>query len=101
MAKWADYVITGVWKDSHKRITHVLLHVDGENSFEKGEKKSEAEVIRLLKLGWVIKTITWNYPNWTEGALVTYENRGGTEFLITVKNATIKDNLDNSFPMNI
>lgn len=45
-------------------------------------------------------TITWNYPGWKPGANVTFEKREGREFLITDKNATTKDNLDNSIDMS-
>ena len=101
MSKISDYFITGVWKDSQKRITHVFLHTVSENNtFDKGVKNTEADTISLLKRNYIIRTITWSYPNWANGAAVLYESRNGNEFLITERNTTTKDNLDNSIPMD-
>lgn len=100
MTKLADYFISGVWKDNSERITDVMLHtVNENNSFNMGVKTSELSAINLLKLKKTIKTITWSYPNWTIGASVLVVNVGGREYLRTVANASIKDNLDNSIDM--
>jgi hypothetical protein len=42
---------------------------------------------------------TWGYPNWQIGALVTVVTIGNVEYLRTVSNASVKDNLDNSINM--
>ncbi|SDH61300.1 DUF3892 domain-containing protein [Winogradskyella thalassocola] len=100
MAKLANFFISGVWKDVNDNITHVLLHkVNDDNSFKFGDKTDEQTVIKLLKQKFLIKTITWGYPNWSIGAKVTYVSNNGREFLRTVANATVKDNLDNSLNM--
>lgn len=100
MAKSADYFISGVWKDNSERITDVLLHtVNDDNSFQYGVKTSESSAINLIKVKKTIKTITWNYPGYDIGALVTVVNIGNKEYLRTVANATAKDNLDNSINM--
>lgn len=100
MSKLTDYFISGVWKNNSERITDVMLHsVKNDNSFQLGVKTSELSVINQLKLNRTIKTITWNYPDWEIGASVTYVNVGGIEYLRTVANTTIKDNLDNSINM--
>jgi hypothetical protein len=102
MAKSADYFISGVWKDSSERITDVMLHTVTDNdSFQLGVKTSESTAINLLKLNRTIKTITWGYPEWHIGASVTYVTIGSNEYLRTVANSTIKDNLDNSINMRI
>jgi hypothetical protein len=103
MSKWADYLISGVWfttQNNSKRISHVMLHTDSDNTFEKGIKTSESEVIKLLKNKKSVITITWNYPEWRQGAEVTYETVQGQEYLRTGANATTKDNLDNSVDMH-
>jgi hypothetical protein len=101
MAKWADYFISGVWKDTSGIITHVmLLSVNEENQYAKGVKASCTTVIRLLKIEKQIMTVTWGYPGWKKGAIVTVVSENGKEYLRTVPNATEKDNLDNSIPMN-
>ncbi len=101
MAKSADYFVSGVWKDNSKRITDVMLHIVNDNdSFQLGVKTSESSTISLLKLNRTIKTITWGYPDWHIGASVTYVTIESNEYLRTVANATVKDNLDNSISMN-
>jgi hypothetical protein len=100
MAKSANYFISGVWKDNSERITDVMLHtVNENNSFNMGVKTSESNAINLIKVKKTIKTITWNYPGYDIGALVTVVNIGNKEYLKTVANATAKDNLDNSINM--
>jgi hypothetical protein len=103
MSKVADFFITGVWKDSQKRITDVMLHaVNEDGSFKaRGSKTNKVGVIALLKNKKVIMTLTWDYPGWNQGAYVTYENIGGQEFLRTAPNSSLKDNLDNSFPFDL
>lgn len=102
MSKVADFFITGVWKDSQKRITDVMLHaVNDDGSFKsRGSKTSRMAVIALLKNKKTVMTLTWGYPNWNPGANVNYENVGGQEFLRTVSNSDRKDNLDNSLPFD-
>lgn len=102
MAKSADYFISGVWKDGSDRITDVMLHtVSEDDSFRLGIKTSESNAINLLKSNRTIKTITWDYPDWSLGASVTYATIGNNEYLRTVANCTVKDNLDNSINMKI
>lgn len=101
MTKLADYFISGVWKDSSERITDVLLHtVNDNNVFQVGVKTSESNAINLLKSRKTIKTITWGYPEWQIGASVTVVTVGNREYLRTVANASVRDNLDNSISMN-
>lgn len=102
MAKSADYFISGVWKDTNDNITHVLLHevMDGD-SFKNGLKTNETTAINLIKKNYVLFTITWAYPNWQLGARLTYTQNNNNEYLRTVPNASLKDNLDNSIDMGI
>ena len=101
MAKWADFLISGIWQ-SDGRITHVALRPDNDDTVGSATKRTEAYVIDLIKNKKTVKTIRWNYASaiWTEGALVTYEKVNGVEVLRTVPNTTKEDNLDNSFRMN-
>jgi hypothetical protein len=101
MAKWADYLITGIWVDDADKITHVMLHEDSETNFSRLGKTSESEVIKLIKQNKTVRTITWNYPSWKKGALVEYATRNGKEYLRTNPNSTEKDNLDNSLRMSV
>lgn len=95
MAKWADYLISRVSKNETGVITQVFLHVDNGDTMGAGVVKSCSEVIGLLKQGITVKTITWGYPNWFQGATVGYVKGTKGEFLRTDRDSTDKDNLDN------
>lgn len=100
MSRSANYVISGVWKDSSDNITHVLLHpVNDGDTWNMGEKTSEASTIALIKKGNVIRTVVWGYPGWTIKSKVTYVQGFGKEYLRSEANATPKDNLDNLISM--
>lgn len=100
MSKSANYVISGVWKNSDNNITHVMLHsVNEGDSWNLGEKTSEASTIALIKSGNIIRTIVWNYPDWTIKSRVTYVQAFEKEYLRSEANATKKDNLDNLISM--
>lgn len=99
MAKWADYLISGVWKDKDGRITDVMLHEDSENHFFKGKKTEVATVIGLIKSGKKIITITWNYPSRYSATSVKIVDEFGREYLRIISNETEKDTLDNSIRM--
>lgn len=100
-----DYFISGVWKNEQGRITHVLLHKVDSNgyTFYQGAKTSENVVINYLKLGKVIFTINWQYSaqnlGWQLGAKVDYVTIGRQEFLRTIHNNVVRDNLDNLINM--
>ena len=103
MSKIADYLISGVWFSANgsKRVTHVLLHKDTDSGFELGQKKTEAEVIKLIDAGYSVKTAIWNYKSagLSEGAEVGYEEKGTQKILRTHKDGTVTDNLDNMLNM--
>lgn len=100
MSKSANYLISGVWKDSNDNITHVMLHlVNDGDSWSMGEKTSESNAIALLKKGNIIKTVVWGYPGWSIKSKVTYIQRAGKEYLRSEANTTTKDNLDNLISM--
>lgn len=100
MEKWADYLISHVKKDNLDRVTHVLLHTDNGESVSCIGTHSKDEVIALLKKNKKINTITWNYPNWNNGAAVGHVRYQWGEYLRTDRNKTEKDNLDNLPPIN-
>lgn len=100
MSKSANYVISGVWKDSSDNITDVMLHpVNDGDTWNMGTKTSEASTIALIKKGNVIRTVVWGYPGWTIKSKVTYVQGFGKEYLRSEANATPKDNLDNLISM--
>jgi len=100
MSKTANYVISGVWKNSDDNITHVMLHsVNDGDSWNMGEKTTAASVIALLKKGNIIRTVVWNYPGWFIKSKVTYVQAFGNEYLRSEPNASTRDNLDNLISM--
>ncbi|MEJ5102382.1 DUF3892 domain-containing protein [Chryseobacterium sp. MYb328] len=95
-----DYFISGIWKDSKDRITHVLLHKVMENgSFNPGIKTTEQNAIKHIKNGKKIYTLNWGYPGWNIGAEVTYVLNNNNEYLRTIHNSKTEDNLDNLISM--
>lgn len=100
MTKWADYLISHVRHDENQRVTDVKLHIDNGDTVSGGNIKTKNEVIEILKKGYTVETILWNYPNWKRGAKVDYiRESNGNEYLRTQRNKTDKDNLDNMIPM--
>lgn len=94
-----DFLISGVWKDSQERITHVLLHKH-DNGYSVGYKQTEAGVIRLISLNKNVMTMTWNYPDWRYGAKVIAETRNGRRYLKTIADNNKENNLDNLINMS-
>lgn len=101
MAKWADYLISHVEKNSSGVITRVLLHKDNDTNIDEGIVKTESEVIQLLKKGYTVMTTIWGYPKWQKGAKVDYVKSIHGEYLRTDRDKTAKDNLDNMLPLHI
>ena len=102
MENW-DYYISGVWKmkmGDYEYITDVFLHSAVEG-FGKGVKTGKEEVVKLLRNGARITTITWNYHliQWRYGAKVEYEEVDGETWLCTEPNAAIFDDLESSIQM--
>ncbi|RKS14290.1 DUF3892 domain-containing protein [Flavobacterium sp. 120] len=101
MSKSSHYYITGVWKDAQQRITDVMLHeVIDDSNFKNGAKKTKAEVVQLIKNNYIVKTLIWGYPTWNVGAKVIYETVNFVEYLRSIPDTSIKNNLDNSIPMD-
>jgi len=104
MAKWADYLISGIWfteRGNSKYISYVMLHEDLGDSVKTGTKRTKDEVIALIKNYKTVCTIKWNYNSgsWSNGALVGYEKINGVEYLRTHPDPTQTDNLDNLLHM--
>lgn len=102
METW-DYYISGIWKQKTgdaEYITDVFLH-NASNGFGKGVKTHKDEVIRLLKDGAKITTITWNYHliQWRYGAKVGYIEAEGETVLRTHPDASTFDDLESSIQM--
>ena len=104
MAKWADFLISGVWfRDTanSRYISHVILHLDKEDSMDLGEKQIKDTVIQLIKKKYSVITIKWDYKTatWVPGGPAGYEKIDGIEYLRTDPDALVTDNLVNLIDM--
>jgi len=105
MAKWADYLISGIWLigiSNSRYISHVMVHIDNGDTINiPGKKWTKDEVIVAIKRGSSFCTVKWNYnkASWNQGAAVGYEKINGIEYLRTHPDANSADNLDNLLQM--
>jgi hypothetical protein len=102
MENW-DYYISGIWKlkaGDLEYITDVFLH-STKGGFGKGIKTSKDDVVRLLKDGAQITTITWNYHliQWRYGARVEFDEADGESTLRTHPQASTFDDLESMIQM--
>ncbi len=101
----AQYFITGVWFQTEGNsiyISHVMLHpANSDENLNGGVKTSKDDVIAKIKSGLIIKTLRWDYVKrtWIRGAVVHYETVGKNQYLRTVPDTTVSDNLDNMINM--
>src|ERR1700737_2042205 len=102
MAVPPNHFISGVWKTDAGVITDVFLHLNTATGFNAGRKTTEAAVIQLLKTNNTVMTLKWDYKTatWKRGAYVTVVKESSKEFLRSVKDTTVEDNLDNMIKMN-
>ena len=87
MAKWADYLISGIWQTSSNNstyISYVFLHVDTEDNFQAGIKTSRSDVIKLIKAGKTVKTIVWNYSKGTWNMGGSFDKTGSPSLLVNL-----------------
>lgn len=92
----AKYRISGIWKNNENLITHYAFHLVNENGTNRAEKKTKAEVIRLLEiLGNSATTWIWNYKQstWNIGQNVEVVNGYTGKYLRSDPNDTTTDNL--------
>ena len=101
------YAITGIWFSNipkHTRhISHVMIHEINENKILIGVKKDVASVVSLINSGVKVYTAIWNYSKtgWDLGSNVSVENVGLNNYLRTLPNKIIIDNLDKLIEMNV
>lgn len=89
----ADYLISGIWKDSEGTITHYAIH---KTATKRARKYTKAEAVELLeKESNSATTWLWNYDkkNWDLGEEVTVVEIKKEKFLRTKHNDKTIDNL--------
>lgn len=99
-----NYAITGVWFKANQKgtehISHVMLHrIDG-NTILTGKKTDKDTVVALLRSNTII-TLKWDYKagSWAWGAKVSFETKGTINYLRTVPDGEVTNNLDNLINM--
>lgn len=96
MSKWADYGISAVrYNSAHTHIDKVRVHVDSGDSIGSATEKNRTDVIAAIKKGETFVTIMMNSNGkWNKGQSVYIIKVNGTEFIKTVDNNKLADNLD-------
>ncbi len=94
--KWADYIITEVYQDNEKRILLVKIGLDSSNYTIDTKMETRSYVIDLLKSGKSVVTSRKISGTYYKGAIVEYyKESNGLEYLRTISNGDVLDNLDN------
>jgi len=92
----AQYLISGVWKDANKVITHYAFHTRVTDGVTRATKTTKAQAIALLEAaGNSAMTWMWNYSSayWQEGEKVEVVNGQHGKYLRSNPDKTITDNL--------
>ena len=79
-------------------MVHPITHTVGNITyFAKGQKSSEQFVINSIALNHEFVVITWDYTGtlWTFGRQINVIHGPNGQFLRTVADKTVRDNLDN------
>ncbi|TCC93690.1 DUF3892 domain-containing protein [Pedobacter frigiditerrae] len=105
MANTINFYISGIWQTTHngsKIVSHVFLHANDADGFNRGVKTSREEVVKLIEAGKIVMTLRWDYHTaaFKTGAKVEIIEVGNIKYLRTHKDATVNDNLDNMIRMN-
>jgi hypothetical protein len=97
MAKWADYLISGVRFDpTRAHIDSFRVHCDNDATVGSSSEKSRSEVLQAIKSNATFITIFRSNNNeWNKGQEVYIVTINGSEYLKTVDNSKAADNLDN------
>lgn len=94
----AEYIISGVWKNTSKVITHYAFHEVGKDTISRAKKLTKKQAIELLETkGNFAKTWIWNYSTafWSAGEDVIVVNGQSGKFLRSTPDNTTRDNLAN------
>lgn len=97
MPKWADYLIYEVrFNEKHTHINRLKVFVDDGDSVGKSSEHSRQDVVTAIKGGTTYVTIYKNGSgNWDKGKPVYVIPVNGSEYLKTVSDNKLVDNLDN------
>lgn len=93
----AQYLISGVWKDTNRVIIHYAFHTRTATGVTRASKTTKAQAISLLETaGNSAMTWMWNYSNasWQEGEKVEVVKGQSGKYLRSNPDKKITDNLE-------
>jgi hypothetical protein len=97
MPKWADYLIYEVkFNEKHTHIDRLRVYADNGDSIGQSGEYRRQTVVDAINNGTTFTTIYKNTEgNWNKGKPVYVIKINGLEFLKTVSDNKLVDNLDN------
>ncbi|MFM0348986.1 DUF3892 domain-containing protein [Paraburkholderia sp. RL17-347-BIC-D] len=97
MPKWADYLISGVqFNAQHTHINHLRIAVDNGDSVGQSSEHSRQDIVAAINNGTTFLTIYRNSQGtWDKGKQVYVIRLNGVDYLKTVNDNKLVDNLDN------
>ena len=97
MPKWADYLIYEVqFNAQHTHINRLRVFVDSGDSLGQSSEHSRQDIIASIHNGVTFSTIYKNSQgNWDKGKPVYVMRLNGVDYLKTVNDNKLVDNLDN------
>ena len=93
MAKWADYVISGVLYDSKHKIIKLKQHLDDGKTIGEGTIVSRITVISNIKNGKSYTTVFSGLASWKKGNKIRTFMLDGDYFIRVDQNKVTSDNL--------
>ena len=95
MTELGEYGISAVRYDGETRIAQVRVHKNNNGKLKKSEIWPRRDIIAALKMDYKLITLIGDQDQWVMGSKVLIEDINGTEYIKTVKDSTLRDNLDN------
>jgi hypothetical protein len=97
MPKWADYLIYGVqFNQQHTHINRLRIAVDNGDSVGQTSEHTRQDIVAAIQRGTTFVTIYKNAQgSWDKGKQVYVIRLNGTDYLKTVNDNKLVDNLDN------
>ncbi|WP_071734244.1 DUF3892 domain-containing protein [Burkholderia ubonensis] len=97
MPKWADYLIYEVqFNTKRTHINRLRVYVDNGDSLGQSSEHPRQDIVTAIKDGTTFTTIYKNKDGkWNQGKPVYVIPINGSEFLKTVNDNKLVDNLDN------
>ena len=96
MTECGDYGISAVRYDGETHIDQVRVHKNSKGSVDNSEIWPRRDIIAALKMDYeLILLIDDDHGQWVKGARVIIDSINGNDYIKTVRDSTMKDNLGN------